>query len=1017
MDQKWGEAHSFTKILIAGLQRNVRVLHFLAEVTVALTPFRTLPPEDRVLETKIPPIPLSELAPVILNIQTPHGLIPLSYEDRPFLKQIVDAFPVMRKVFFLFGRQTEKTVYEREEILLSDNSVTEIRNIQVGDRVAAMGPSGARTAVGEVTWKSRRYRKKCLRVRTRQGHVSRIGVTHPVRQWERWAEAGGLAVGDRVASVRQVGEFLGTSSPEDSVVEYCGFMIADGQCHRSPITTKLPSLVREHFINLVEPLGWITPKGLNNPTKISMSSQSGARYLLEEWGLWGEKSAGKFVPDFVFRLDRRQTALFLNRLWSCNGHVSQPKKTQYEIVYGTISYRLARDVQRLLWKFGVPTVLREQTPKVYEGTDKRHYLLRVETRAGIRTFLEEIGALGKSEGVPLPEAEENSNRDTYPLEIEHTLRRIRESRTTPERDGVALYQSGHDLRWRPKYPLTPTKLGYYIEFFRKGPYDQSLVDELEVHLTTDLYWDEITEIEDIGEQWCYDISVEGTESFVAGGVVTHNSTTLAAMPLLLSTIQRLTVQYTSGTLTQAQEFSHWKIDGFIKQSDFLKNIYDIKGNALLYNRREKESYTGSRILVGTAFGDAARIRGVPADWLEMDELELVQIEVVPVLQHALHHSPYKYELHAATPLSTDNTAWIYWDKYSVQHEWMLPCNCVKHVTGVGPRGMQYHWNILGPRNLSIAGPICDKCGNLIDTMQGRWVRTTKTKDEDSLRSWNAFRFPQLAAPYTDYVEIVTSLEQRPIETMQESFALSVTEARQVFSDALIETLASPDLVNEEDHVMERGGVYPYFVGVDWGGGGRAATAIVFGAYINDVFNFMGGFRYFDLPLPVSYTYDMNAEVEGYVPFVHLLRRVTVLKAGADAGMGYIRNRMLLNILGPERFFAVNYSGTTIDLLKLKPYDLVVSVSRDNMLTNFITALKLSPHKFRLPRMQDLKRDHWYQDIKAVKAEQDKKGRIHYVHPENETDDLFHAMFNCMLASHLVYPRSDLFPSAAFSLTK
>jgi len=501
--------------------------------------------------------------------------------------------------------------------------------------------------------------------------------------------------------------------------------------------------------------------------------------------------------------------------------------------------------------------------------------------------------------------------------------------------------------------------------------------------------------------------------FFLWGRQLEKSTSLAVIPLLLSTLQTMTVQYTSGTLTQAMEFSHWKLDGFIKHSEFLRSIYDTRGVQLMYNRREKESYTGSRILTGTAFGDAARIRGVPADMLEMDELELVQLEVVPVLQHSLHHSPYKYELHAATPLSTDNTAWVYWDKYSVQHEWGIPCSCRSMSSGVGQINMNsFHWNILTPRNLSRSGPICDKCGRLIDTLEGKWLRTTGTQ---SPRTWHAFRLPQLAAPYTDYDDIVTSMEQRPIETMQESFALSVTQARQVFTDALIEKISDAELPNTEDNVLARAGVYPMFVGVDWGAGGQSATVIVFGAYIKDIFTFVGGFRYFELGLPDLEEYRVGTEVDAYLPFLPLLRQVRIAKLGADAGMGYVRNRMLVSIFGAERFVQVQYVNQNAPI-KFAPHDLIVKVSRDEMLTNVVTAMKMTPSRFKLPRMADLRAHHWYQDLKAVKAEVDRKGKVRYIHSENETDDYFHAMFNCLLASHLVYPRSDMFPAASFQLT-
>ncbi len=44
-----------------------------------------------------------------------------------------------------------------------------------------------------------------------------------------------------------------------------------------------------------------------------------------------------------------------------------------------------------------------------------------------------------------------------------------------------------------------------------------------VDIVGDLLWDEIAEIDDLGEQEVFDATVEGHHSFVAEGVVLHNS--------------------------------------------------------------------------------------------------------------------------------------------------------------------------------------------------------------------------------------------------------------------------------------------------------------------------------------------------------------------------------------------------------------------------------------------------------------------------------------------------------------
>ena len=41
--------------------------------------------------------------------------------------------------------------------------------------------------------------------------------------------------------------------------------------------------------------------------------------------------------------------------------------------------------------------------------------------------------------------------------------------------------------------------------------------------TNDVFWDEITAVESIGEQPVYDATVTGTHNFVANGISLHNS--------------------------------------------------------------------------------------------------------------------------------------------------------------------------------------------------------------------------------------------------------------------------------------------------------------------------------------------------------------------------------------------------------------------------------------------------------------------------------------------------------------
>ena len=69
---------------------------------------------------------------------------------------------------------------------------------------------------------------------------------------------------------------------------------------------------------------------------------------LREVGSPGACSAGKVIPEFVFGLRRSKQALFLNRLFTCDGSV----EAQGRISYSSTSIRMVRQVQHLLSRFG-----------------------------------------------------------------------------------------------------------------------------------------------------------------------------------------------------------------------------------------------------------------------------------------------------------------------------------------------------------------------------------------------------------------------------------------------------------------------------------------------------------------------------------------------------------------------------------------------------------------------------------------------------------------------------------------
>lgn len=91
----------------------------------------------------------------------------------------------------------------------------------------------------------------------------------------------------------------------------------------------------------------------------------------------GREADEKAIPDFVFQLNRRQMALFLSRLFTTGGRVSDR-----EIEYCMTSKELALGVQHLLLRFGIASYVRSENSKCYQ--------LGIGGYENIKKFAEEI---------------------------------------------------------------------------------------------------------------------------------------------------------------------------------------------------------------------------------------------------------------------------------------------------------------------------------------------------------------------------------------------------------------------------------------------------------------------------------------------------------------------------------------------------------------------------------------------------------------------------------------------------
>jgi replicative DNA helicase len=383
-------------------------------------------------------------------------------------------------------------------------------------------PSGARTV---------------YRLRLSSGRELRATANHQFRTVSGWTPLGDLAPGDHLAVPRAVDtpETLRQWAPAEIVL--LAHLLGDGSIRRRQplfyVTTDPENLEaveqaaahfgvtprRERVRNwwrVALPAPGATGRGLRNPIAA----------WLEDLGVFGCRSHDKFVPDGVFGLPDDQVALFLRHLWATDGSVtcrtSQNGRMAWRIYYSTTSRALAEGVRLLLLRFGIQSRL-----KVVESDAHRPgYVLDLYGAENAARFCSRIGVHGARGRIAaqlaghLQDVVPNPNVDTVPHAIRADIVKAMAAAGVTHRGlAAALGEDycGSYLLGSPTRPrsFSRRRLGLIADTVG----DKALVDLA----TSDVAWDRIVAIEELGVEEVFDATVLGTHNFIANGVVAHNS--------------------------------------------------------------------------------------------------------------------------------------------------------------------------------------------------------------------------------------------------------------------------------------------------------------------------------------------------------------------------------------------------------------------------------------------------------------------------------------------------------------
>lgn len=275
------------------------------------------------------------------------------YADRRNDRQRVtyfhkDAEPIL-------GKTQGLCVFQDTQVLTTSGPVA-IKDIRVGDIVI-----GENSKSGRVVKHLKTGKKKMLRVSLSNGRQILCSEDHKFLTPDGYVEAKSID-GHLVATLSKEIEH-GNVSDKDGAVILAG-LIADGSLNGpTPVYTKNDPATRTHFLNAVKSRfpsigpsvnfgtrAWVSHLGQKDRGLNGYHGENELTSWLRSLGIYGKKSQTKFIPSYVFKLDRESKLAFLGFYLSGDGHINLSGNT---ITYRTISEGIANGLHDLLVGFGI----------------------------------------------------------------------------------------------------------------------------------------------------------------------------------------------------------------------------------------------------------------------------------------------------------------------------------------------------------------------------------------------------------------------------------------------------------------------------------------------------------------------------------------------------------------------------------------------------------------------------------------------------------------------------------------
>ncbi len=476
--------------------------------------------------------------------------------------------------------------YDTKIVNPTSGELLTIADIVQKGRGDVLSLSGNRVAPSKVVDVFDSGVQECFKVTTKLGKVIECTRNHPLFTLNGWIKLERLSIGSRIGipSIIPVDAHV---QIRDCEVKLLGYLIGDGGLTEgSPTFTCQNRETLKDFTKAASEFGGIrlslkksVPSCLGAPDtlyyRIARTTISGSNPLTEfirSHGLYGKTAHHKFVPDILFRLDNRQLRLFLGALYATDGSLNVSNDLA-SVSYSTVSERLARGVQHLLLRLGIVANLSKRKTFLRGKACAPSYVVDIRSREFVRLFCEKIRVTGKPADKVLELVDRRTksggrNRNTLPSEVRQLLIEAQQI------SGMSWKELSSALGYTgPR--IIMYNAGYYIAHDKRNrSVSRDIVrvagkvfssDKLLELANSDIYWDEIENIEPIGKHQVYDIAVAGAANFVGNDVFLHNSPSAKMLQIASAASRKY---YLTRLIDEDFSLAHSRGDVHIHDLDF-----------------------------------------------------------------------------------------------------------------------------------------------------------------------------------------------------------------------------------------------------------------------------------------------------------------------------------------------------------------------------------------------------------------------------------------------------------------